>query len=47
MLSVWFCELEKQIVFQLFKNGWLLRNFKKLHFRKKKKSTDFENWPKT
>ena len=35
MLPVWCCKLEKQLVFQIFKNGWLLSNFKNLHFRKK------------
>ena len=45
MLPVWCRELEKQLGFQIFKNGWLLSNFKNLHFRKK--ITDFENRFKT
>ena len=35
ILSVWFCEWEKQFVFQIFKNGYLLRNFENLQFWKK------------
>ena len=35
MLSVLCGELEKQLVFQIFKNGRLLKQFENLHLRKK------------